>query len=157
MTDNNTAGDLEPIDVGELATFTLDQRRAKAYAESGYWPDAKSVAQALVKIEAGRSLELPAIVAMSEIHVIEGKPSLGAGALATLVKRSGRYDYHVIELTDELCRLRFFDRGEAVGESVFTIVTPTLSAFAAATAPPLGRTFTRNSSGAPNDATSASP
>ena len=117
-----TGQELEPVENGgELATFTLDQRRAKAYAESGYWPDAKSVAQALVKIEAGRSLGLPAIVAMSEVHVIEGKPQLGAGALSTLVKRSGRYDYRVVELTDEKCTLRFIDRGEGVGESVFTL------------------------------------
>jgi hypothetical protein len=39
-----------------IAEFELNQRRAKAYSESGYWPDASKVAQALVKIEAGASL-----------------------------------------------------------------------------------------------------
>ena len=102
--------------------FELDQRRAKAYSESGYWPDAASIAKALVKIEAGRSLNLPPIVAMSEIHVIDGKPSLGAGALAALVKSSGRYDYRVIHLDGTRCVLRFFDRGQALDPvSEFTI------------------------------------
>ena len=101
--------------------FELDQRRAKAYSESGYWPDTASVAKALVKIEAGRSLGLPALVAMSEVHVIEGKPTLGAGALASLVRTSGRYDYRVAELTAERCRIEFYDRGEHVGDSTFVL------------------------------------
>lgn len=106
----------------ESGQFELDQRRAKAYSESGYWPDAASVARALVKIEAGRSLNLPPIVAMSEIHVIDGKPGLGAGALAALVKTSGRYDYRVVRLDNEVCELQFFDRGEPMQPtSVFTM------------------------------------
>ena len=111
---------IRDVDVG---TFELDQRRAKAYAESGYWPDTKSIAQALVKIEAGRSLGLPALIAMSEVHVIHGKPSLGAGALASLVKSSGRYDYRVVNLTDDTCELMFYDTqtGEVLGPSIFTI------------------------------------
>jgi len=111
---------VQPVDVGMLE-FELDQRRAKAYSESGYWPDTKSIAQALVKIEAGRSLGLPPLVAMSEVHVIDGKPTLGAGALASLVKTSGRYDYQVVELTPTRCVLRFLDRGEPIGDSTFDL------------------------------------
>jgi hypothetical protein len=109
-----------PVDDG-MREFELDQRRAKAYSESGYWPDTASVAKALVKIEAGRSLGLPALVAMSEVHVIEGKPTLGAGALASLVRMSGRYDYKVVELTNERCSIRFFDRGAHAGDSTFVL------------------------------------
>jgi hypothetical protein len=111
---------MELVDAG-MREFELDQRRAKAYSESGYWPDTKSIAQALVKIEAGRSLGLPPLVAMSEVHVIDGKPTLGAGALASLVKTSGRYDYQVIELTPTRCVLRFMDRGEPLGDSTFDL------------------------------------
>ena len=105
----------------DIALFELDQRRANAYAESGYWPDAKNIARALVKVEAGRTLGLNPLVAMNEIHVIDGKPTLGAGAWSSLIKASGRYDYRVLELTDQRCQLRFYDRGAAVGDSVFTI------------------------------------
>lgn len=101
--------------------FQLDQRRAKAYALSGYWPDAQSLAQALVKIEAGRELQLPAIVAMNEVHVIDGNPGLGAAAQAALVKRSGRYDYRVLELTTERCVIQFLERGTVIGVSEFTM------------------------------------
>jgi hypothetical protein len=103
-----------------LEQFELDQRRAKAYAESGYWTGMK-LAQALVKIEAGESLGLPPLLAMNEVHVIDGKPGLGAGACAALVKASGRYDYRVVDLTNERCIIRFYDRGDPIGESVFTI------------------------------------
>ncbi len=107
----------------DVQVFELDQRRAKAYAESGYWPDVKQMAQALVKVEAGRELGLPALVAMSEVHVIDGKPSLGAGALAPLVKAHPRYDYRVTLITNLQCAISFIDRtsGEVLGDSVFTI------------------------------------
>jgi hypothetical protein len=105
----------------DIALFELDQRRANAYAESGYWPDAKNIARALVKVEAGRTLGLNPLVAMNEIHVIDGKPTLGAGAWSSLIKASGRYDYRILELTDQRCQLRFYDRGTPVGDSVFTI------------------------------------
>jgi hypothetical protein len=119
MTVNTTALSV-PISADEAA-FALDQRRATAYASSGYWPDAKSMAQALVKVEAGRALGLPALVAMSEVHVIDGKPSLGAGAYAALVKAHPRYDYRVVVLTDVECELAFYEGGAHVGGSRFTI------------------------------------
>lgn len=112
---------LELVTDQGIREFELNQRRAKAYSESGYWPDTKSIAQALVKIEAGQSLGLPPLVAMSEVHVIDGKPTLGAGALASLVKTSGRYDYQVVELTPTRCVLRFIDRGEPIGDSTFDL------------------------------------
>lgn len=110
----------ETTELAPLEQFELDQRRAKAYAESGYWTGMK-LAQALVKIEAGQSLGLPPLLAMNEVHVIDGKPGLGAGACAALVKASGRYDYRVIDLTNDRCILRFYDRGEPIGDSTFTI------------------------------------
>ena len=75
-----------------------------------------------MKIEAGRALNLPPLLAMTEVHVIDGKPTLGAGAYAALVKASPRYDYRVLFLTNEKCGIRFLERrsGEVLGESIFT-------------------------------------
>jgi hypothetical protein len=105
----------------EAGVFELNQRRAKAYSESGYWPDASKLAQALVKIEAGRSLGINPLMAMNEIHVIEGKPGVGAGACAALVKAHPRYDYRVNELTGERCTISFYERGHRIGVSTFTL------------------------------------
>jgi hypothetical protein len=114
---------LPPSRDPDTVAFELDQRRAAAYAKSGYWPDAGDIAQALVKIEAGRSIGLPPLIAMSEVHVIKGKPTLGAGAQAALVKASGRYDYRVVAHDNEKCVIRFYEiaNGEVIGESQFTL------------------------------------
>jgi hypothetical protein len=58
---------------------------------------------------------------MSEVHVIDGKPSLGAGAYAALVKAHPRYDYRVQVITDLECEIAFYEAGQHVGSSRFTI------------------------------------
>ena len=54
----------------------------KAFAESGMFPDIKSAAQAVVKIQAGAEIGIPPFAAMSGIHIIQGKPTIGAGLIA---------------------------------------------------------------------------
>jgi hypothetical protein len=98
-------------------------RVAKAYAMSGYWSDASDVAKAFVKVQFGYEVGLPAYVAMSEVHIIQGKPTLGAGALSALVKSHPNYDYRVTEHDIEVCAIEFFDArsGESLGVSRFTV------------------------------------
>ncbi len=120
--------ELVPV-ADEEALFALDQRRAKAYAESGYWGDAKSIAQAYVRLEVARSLSLNPFVAMGQVHMIQGNPELGAGALSPLVKSSGKYDYRVLELTNERCRIRYFERGEPIGDSEFSMDDAVLAGY----------------------------
>ncbi len=55
----------------------------KAFAESGMFPDIKSAAQAIVKIQAGAELGIAPFAAMSGIHIIKGKPTIGAGIMAS--------------------------------------------------------------------------
>ncbi|MCE7937075.1 MAG: hypothetical protein DYG90_00445 [Chloroflexi bacterium CFX6] len=96
-------------------------RLGKILAASGYFADARSEAQAVTKVLAGLELGLSPMVSMTGIHVIEGKPAVGAGLMASLVRRSGRYDYAVIENTDVACEIEFFRDGQAIGHSRFTI------------------------------------
>lgn len=93
---------------------------AKSLAASGYFPDAKSQAQALVKVMAGAEMGLPPFAAMSGIHIIKGKPVLGSNLIATLIKNSPDYDYRVTKLDNEGCTIVFFENGQQVGESSFT-------------------------------------
>lgn len=79
-------------------------------AKSGYFQDAKEMAQAVVKVMAGRELGIPPVAAMTGINIIKGKVGLSATLMAGLVKRSGKYDYKVMELTDTACELQFFER-----------------------------------------------
>ena len=96
-------------------------RWADVFVTSGMFKDAKSVAQACVKIQAGQELGLPPFAAMRGFDVIEGKPAPNAGLTAALIKRSGRYDYRVIQSDATACVLEWTDGGKVVGRSSFTI------------------------------------
>lgn len=98
---------------------------AKTFADSGLFADAKSASAAMVKIYAGQEIGIPPFSAMSGIHVIQGKPVMGAGILASRVKGSGKYDYRVVEHNEKVCNIDFFQLGGndpvKIGNSTFTI------------------------------------
>lgn len=94
---------------------------AKSFADSGMFPDCKSMAQAAVKIQAGREFGIQPFAAMSGIHIIQGKPTIGAGLMAARVKGFGKYDYKVIEHTEKVCSIEYFQGKESIGVSTFTI------------------------------------
>lgn len=94
---------------------------SKAFAESGMFPDIKSAAQAMVKIQAGQELGIKPFAAMNGIHIISGKATIGAGLIASSIKGSGKYNYRVITQNDKVCELEFFEGKESLGKSKFTI------------------------------------
>lgn len=102
-------------------TATEAMSIGKAFAESGMFPDIKSAAQAIVKIQAGQEIGIPPFAAMSGIHIIQGKPTIGAGVMASCVKGSGKYDYRVMESSETICSIDFFQGKEKIGNSTFTI------------------------------------
>ncbi len=108
---------------GTLTVQTMDDlaRMADMLAKSGYFKDAREAAQAGVKVLAGLEMGFGAFASMTGIHLIEGKPSVGANLLAQAVKRSGRYNYRVVTHTDAECLIAFFEAGEKIGESSFSM------------------------------------
>lgn len=94
---------------------------AKTFAESGMFTDAKAMGQAFVKIQAGQEIGIPPFAAMSGIHIIQGKPTIGAGLIASTVKGSGKYDYKVAKMDDKICSIDFYQGKEMIGNSTFTI------------------------------------
>lgn len=106
--------------------FDQLQRAAIALKESGYFKDVNSKAQAIVKVMAGAELGLPPFASMTGIHIIQGKPVLGANVLATLVKNDPRYDYQIKTATNDKCELTWFESvypkpPKEVGYSSFTM------------------------------------
>lgn len=93
----------------------------KVLAASGYFKDTRDEAQAVAKILAGQELGIGPIAALSNIHIVEGKPTLGAHLIAAAIKKSGKYDYRVLRHTDAECVLEFYERGDAVGQSSFSM------------------------------------
>lgn len=92
----------------------------KVLAASGFFDDAKSEARAIVKVLAGQELGFGPIAAMTGIHVIKGKVSIGANLIAARIKGSGKYNYRVRQHTDTICEIEFFEQGESIGVSTFT-------------------------------------
>jgi len=116
---NQTA--LAVIQPDELDTI---QRTAKLLAASGYFGTSQDgivgMAQVAAKILAGRELGFGPFAAVNGIHLIQGKPTVGANLMAAAVRAHPRYDYRVKELSDTACELEFYDNGKPAGSSRFT-------------------------------------
>lgn len=97
----------------------------ETFHKSGMFADIKSAQQAVVKIMAGAEMGISPFAAMSGIHIIQGKPTIGAGLMAARVKGFGKYDYRVLEHTDKVCSIEFGEKTPAglksLGTSTFTI------------------------------------
>lgn len=97
------------------------ERAARAMAASNFFADSKSAAQAVVKILAGSELGFGPFASMTGVHIIQNKPVLAANLMAAAVKRTGKYNYRVAELTEQRCELIWLEDGKEVGRSTFTI------------------------------------
>jgi hypothetical protein len=108
---------------GSLVVKNMEDlsRLSTMLANSGFFTDAKGAAQCGVKVLAGLELGVPAFSAMVGIHIINGKPSLSANLMAAIVKRSGKYNYRVKRHSPQECQIEFFENGESVGVSGFTL------------------------------------
>lgn len=93
----------------------------KVMYESGLFADLKSASQAVVKIQAGAEIGIPPFAALTGIHIIQGKPCIGAGIMAARVKGSGKYDYKIIQQDEKGCSIDFYQGAEKIGNSAFTI------------------------------------
>lgn len=98
---------------------------SEQFAKSGMFTDIKSAAQAMVKIQAGKEFGIQPFAAMTGIHIIQGKPVIGAGLMASRVKASGRYTYRVNKHDNTVCEIEYYekngDKVESIGTSTFTI------------------------------------
>jgi hypothetical protein len=96
----------DPIILGEI------------FARSGLFPDITRASQAVVKILAGREPGIGPFAAMSDIHLVDGTPVVGARILAALVRQSDAYDYKVVEWTNERCSIDLYRHGEKLEPTV---------------------------------------
>ena len=109
------------INRGIIQTFDEAERAARAMAGSGFFQDAKAANQAIVKILAGQELGFGAFASMTGVAIIQGKPAIGANLQAAAVKRTGKYNYRITEMSNEACEVAFLEAGQEVGRSRFTM------------------------------------
>jgi hypothetical protein len=86
--------------------FELIQRQANMFFQSGLFSDTKNLAQAAVKIMAGREMGLGPFEAMRDVNIIQGKTALAAAQVAARIQRSGG-DWTPIQYDNDKCILRF--------------------------------------------------
>jgi len=109
-----------------IIPFDLEstEKLAVHFVKSGLFNDTRDVSQAVVKILAGRELGFTPFVSMNGIYIIAGKTILSANLMASAVKRSGRFDYRIVAINNDECRIKFYERVDGtlqeIGESVFT-------------------------------------
>ena len=108
----------------EVSSPTFDQlgRLAKSFALSGYFDDLKGdinkqVSQAFTKIITGQEFGVPPSAAIRGIHIIKGKPSISAGLMSGLIKKSGKYNYKVIARDEKRCEIACMERINGQWES----------------------------------------
>jgi len=100
------------------------QRLGNILAASGYFADAREMAQAAVKVLAGQELGLPPIASMMGINIIKGKVALGVHLIASRVRAHG-YDFRFVRHDNTGCVIEFQGKPEGgkrrvLGESSFT-------------------------------------
>lgn len=130
MAENSTAlsviqGGTDPLALTNLAEMNS---LGVIFTQSGFFSDARSAAQAVVKIIAGREMGMGPMASMTGISIVKGKVCVGATLLAAAVKRfqgGKKYDYKVEVHDDKQCKLAFYEnKGQGmakVGESIFTV------------------------------------
>lgn len=120
-TDPRPNGAVSPVSLNSLSEV---MQLGDVLARSGFFSDARSAAQAVVKVLAGRELGFASIASMVGIHIIEGKPVVGAHLMASMIKRSGRYDYRILRCDRGACELEFYERRgekwEPLGKTAMT-------------------------------------
>lgn len=107
----STKQDFQNTSAG-IHVHTIDEAitLAKTFAASGMFKDTKNANECVVKILMGREFGFTPVAAMSAIHIVQGKMMLSGVAIGTLIKRHRNYRYRVLESTDKVCRIEFFER-----------------------------------------------
>ncbi len=121
--------------MNEIIKLEEVQSLSKVFVESQLFKDVADIAKASVKIIAGASLGLEAFQSMQGIDIIQGKLVINASTQASMVKKSGKYDYKITQHTNEICELEFFEKKdgkfEKIGDSSFSLDDARLAGLAA--------------------------
>jgi len=106
--------DLAVRDLNEVLTL------GKTLAAAGYFSDAKDAAQAAVKVLAGSELGIGPVASMTGIYIVKGRVTMSANLMAAQIKRSGRYNYRVATMQNDLVSIVFYEGKDEIGTSSFS-------------------------------------
>lgn len=100
--------------------------KAEAFARSGMFPNVKTFAQAITKIEIGRDYGLAPTVALRGLHLIPTrggvKVEFDGTLLRAMIRKYPGYDYRIDELTEKKATISLLaDDGGVIASESFTI------------------------------------
>lgn len=112
-----------PAGMGAIQVQSIDDvlRLADLFTRSQFFRDVRDASQAAVKILAGAEYGLSPLAAMRSIHVFDGKTELHYALIGALIKRHPRYDYRVIHCTPKGSEIAFFEAGDEIGRTTFSL------------------------------------
>lgn len=117
-----------PVPANRVAVRIQDMTLAdlgRTLFQSGYYSDVTSASQAVAKIIRGQELGIGPIAALENLHFINGRMTLSAALMASLVNRHPNYRYQVLESDDSHCLIQFSARGGdgwySLGQSSFSM------------------------------------
>ena len=100
-------------------TLSLHQKIASTYSRSGS-TNASNADQIVMILQLGASMGFSEAESVNGIHLIEGKPTIGAHLRAAKMKRAG-YDWRFSQCDNAACIMTLYFRGQQIGECSFTI------------------------------------
>ncbi len=81
---------------------------AAMFVRSGMFPDMKSEEQAATLLIIGRGFNISDYDSVTGLYLRQGKVNMHANVMAAAIKASGKYDYEVVENSDQQCQIQFF-------------------------------------------------
>jgi hypothetical protein len=100
-------------------TSIMSSEEAMAHAQiaiAGGLGGSQNQYETAMKIIRGHELGIPPAAAVENIYVVNNKTSMGAGLIAAIIKKSGLYNYRVIEHDNQHCKIQFFEKDWLSGQ-----------------------------------------
>lgn len=101
--------------------LTMEERRLYLVAQSGVYKSVRTLGQAVALSGVAKVLGISEHAAFSGVYLMPNGMSVSAHLIGALVRRSGVYDYKVVEMTRERAEIAWYKHGEEIGRSSFTI------------------------------------
>jgi hypothetical protein len=109
-------------EVARVEDIDSDIRLAKALAQSGFYKDIRDAAAGVVKLRIAREFGL-GIKGISDVHIVEGKPTLSYQAILGMVRAytgplgTDRYSFRYTKRDEECVEIEWLINNEVVGTS----------------------------------------
>lgn len=104
-----------------ISTIEDLEKLATHCCRSGMFVDVKEASAAVIKIQYGAELGLSPIASLSGIHLVKGKLTISAGAIAARIDSSGTHSYRIVVHTATECEIELKRGTEVLGQSSFSI------------------------------------